>query len=177
MNKLALPAAVLMGAAGLALLQSSEGLRLKAYLDPVGIPTICYGHTGPDVKLGQIATRAQCDVILQRDIEVHWAGLSRCVNAPLLPNQRDALIDFTFNTGVDRACNSTLVRKVNARDYAGAANEFPKWVYGKQGGRVVLLRGLQARRTAERTLFLTPSPDGSQLASTARFGAIHARYL
>jgi lysozyme len=145
-------AAAVIGASGLTLIKVSEGRRLQTYIDPVGIPTVCYGHTGPDVRLGQRYTPEQCDAILLKDIKVHRDGVMRCTRVPLNQNQSDAVVSLAFNIGVSRYCNSTLARKLNAGDYAGAANEFPKWTYA--GGQQ--LPGLVTRREAERRLFLTP---------------------
>lgn len=153
LKKLVAPtAAVLIGAAGLTLIKEEEGLRLSTYRDPVGIPTVCYGHTGPEVRMGQRYTQEQCEAILLKDIEEHKAGLKRCVTAPLNQNQQDALTSFAFNLGVGATCKSTLVRKLNAGDYAGASAEFPRWVYAK-GER---LPGLVRRRAREQRLFNTP---------------------
>jgi len=151
-------ASAVIGAAGLSLIQESEGLRLKTYRDPVGIPTVCYGHTGPDVRMGQVYTREQCAAILIRDIRVHRDGIRRCVTAPLNQNQQDAVVSLAFNVGVPTTCRSTLVRKLNARDYAGASKEFDRWVYAS--GRK--LPGLVTRRNREQALFNTPvGPENS----------------
>lgn len=147
---------VIMGAVGLALIKDNEGLRLGAYMDPVGIPTICYGHTGPEVRMGLRYTKAQCETILLQDVYVHRTGLAKCITAPVNPNQRDAMVSLAFNVGVTRVCKSTLVRKFNRLDYAGAALEFSKWQYASVSGRTVVLPGLVRRRAAERALFLTP---------------------
>lgn len=159
-------AAAIIGAAGLATIQAHEGLRQSAYLDPVGIPTICYGHTGPEVKLGQRLTVEQCNATLLRDIAAHRAGVEQCIHAPLTPNQRDAVVSFAFNIGVPKFCKSTMAKRLNAKDYIGASDQFPKWKYARVNGKNVVLRGLEKRRKAERYLFLTPysvvSPAASQ---------------
>lgn len=160
-------ASAIIGATGLSLVQAYEGLRLNTYIDPVGIPTVCYGHTGPDVKLGQRYTKAQCEQILLSDIQKHRAGVEKCVTKPLTPNQRDAVVSFAFNVGVSRFCGSTMAKKLNRGDYIGAADEFPKWKYAKVNGRNVVLPGLARRREAERRLFLTKRADNSPTASIA----------
>lgn len=149
-------AALVIGAAGLSLIQSSEGKRNVSYLDSAGIPTICYGHTGPDVALGQRATDAQCMLLLRQDVAKHEAGVKRCTVYPLNQNQKDAVVSFTFNVGVAGYCASTMARKVNAGDLQGAAAEFPKWDKVTINGRKVALKGLTARRLRERDLFVTP---------------------
>lgn len=149
-------AALIIGASGLALIKTSEGKVNRSYLDAAGIPTICYGHTGPEVRLGQVATDAQCDAILMEDIRVHLAGVKGCTYAPLNQNQQDAIVSLAFNIGVRNYCHSTLARKLNAGDYDGAAAEFPKWNKTTINGRKVVLNGLTTRRLREQRLFLTP---------------------
>lgn len=158
---------IVMGAAGLALVKEHEGLRTSAYIDPVGIPTICYGHTGPDVRMGLRYTPAQCEQVLLRDIQFHRAGMERCIKRPLTPNQRDAVVSFAFNVGVPKACSSTLVRHLNAGNDRAAAAEFPKWDKARVDGRLVALRGLTKRRAVEQALFLTPYKAPSERASLA----------
>ncbi len=163
-----LAATAIIGATGLGLIKEHEGLRTKAYLDPVGIPTICYGHTGPEVRMGLIYTKDQCETILIKDIAIHRRGIEKCVKAPITPNQRDAVVSFAFNVGVSRACNSTMVRHLNAGNYTAAAKEFPKWKFA--GGKA--LPGLVKRRAAEQALFLTPYRNPSEAASLATLRAI-----
>lgn len=162
---------LVIGAAGLALIQSSEGKRNVSYLDSAGIPTICYGHTGKDVKLGQRATDAQCVALLREDIRVHSAGVSTCTTYPFNQNQNDAVVSFTFNVGVSAYCKSTMARKINAGDLVGAAAEFPKWDKATVNGVSVSLKGLAARRARERDLFVTPY-TGEIRSLQTRFGAL-----
>lgn len=149
---LAASATAVVGAAGYSLIQEHEGLRTKTYLDPVGIPTVCYGHTGRFARTGASYTPDECEAILKEDIAVHRRGLEKCVTYDLNQNQWDAVTSFAFNVGVGRACKSTLVRKINAGDLDGAAAEFPKWKYA--GGRV--FKGLVRRRADEAALFFEP---------------------
>ncbi|MGR2662499.1 lysozyme [Chromobacterium haemolyticum] len=137
-------------AKGITLIQKSEGLRLKAYQDSVGVWTIGYGHTGPDVTPGLVITQAQADALLARDLEQFEAGVARLVKVPLNQNQFDTLVCFSFNLGLGALQGSTLLRLLNAGDYAGAAAQFPRW--NKAGGKV--LPGLTRRRVAEQALFL-----------------------
>ncbi|OQS41126.1 lysozyme [Chromobacterium haemolyticum] len=134
---------------GIKLIQGFEGLRLKAYQDSVGVWTIGYGHTGPDVTPGQVITQAQADALLARDLERFEAGVARLVKVPLNQNQFDALVCFSFNLGLGALQGSTLLRLLNAGDYAGAAVQFPRW--NKAGGKE--LPGLTRRRAAEQSLF------------------------
>jgi len=140
-------------AAGIAgavpLVAAFEGLRQTAYLDPVGIPTACFGAT-KGVRLGQVYTREQCDNLLAQDLLTANADVNACVRVPLTDGQRTALVSFTYNVGRGNLCGSTLVRKLNAGDYVGACNELPRWVYAKG----VKLPGLVNRREQERALCL-----------------------
>lgn len=139
-------------AAGLSMVQEHEGLRTTTYVDPVGINTVCYGHTGKYAVPGATYTEDKCNQILASDIESHWARLDKCIKVPMNENQQAAVLSFAFNVGTGAACRSTLVRKLNQKDYAGAAEEFPRWVYA--GGRK--FNGLVRRRYDEREMFLTP---------------------
>ncbi|MBN3006243.1 lysozyme [Chromobacterium alkanivorans] len=142
-----------ISANGVKLIQQFEGLRLKAYQDAVGVWTIGYGHTGPDVTPGLVITQAQADALLARDLSRFEAGVTRLVQVPLNQNQFDALVSFSYNLGLGSLQNSTLLRLLNQRDYAGAAAQFPRW--NKAGGKV--LPGLTRRRAAEQALFLKPA--------------------
>src|SRR5579883_2831904 len=135
--------------AGFALTTGFEGLRLQAYLDAVGVWTIGYGHTGPDVHPGRTITKDEAEAILQADLAKHVAAVNRLVHVDLTQGQFDALVDFSFNLGDHALAGSTLLRLVNAREFGAAQDEFPKWDHA--GGRV--LPGLLARRQAEAVLF------------------------
>lgn len=141
-----------ISANGVKLIQQFEGLRLKAYQDAVGVWTIGYGHTGPDVTPGLVISQAQADALLARDLNRFETGVSRLVSVPLNQNQFDALLSFSYNLGLGSLQNSTLLRLLNQRDYAGAGAQFPRW--NKAGGKV--LPGLTRRRAAEQALFLQP---------------------
>ncbi|WMD23083.1 lysozyme [Achromobacter seleniivolatilans] len=151
--------------AGVSLIEHFESCRLKAYWDPHGkCWTIGWGHTGLDVYEGLVITQAVADAMLAQDlIERENAVKKFFASVPLTRGEFDALVSFLYNVGPGKrgiksglfvlmsGQVSTLARKVLARDYAGAAEEFPKWIYA--GG--VPLRGLERRRKAERQLFLT----------------------
>lgn len=139
---------------GLRLIQQFEGLRLAAYDDGVGVQTIGYGHT-KGVQPGDRITREQAEAFLREDVAEAEEAL-RMVTAPLTQNQRDALVSFVFNLGADRLKDSTLLKRLNAGDYKGAADEFMKWRMA--AGKV--MPGLVKRRAAERALFLSePSKE------------------
>lgn len=134
--------------AGLDLIKQFEGLYLKAYRCPAGVPTIGYGHTA-GVAMGQTITQQQADDYLRRDVRQFERAVARLVTVPLTQGQFDALVSFAFNIGDGALAQSTLLRLLNAGDYAGAAAQFDRW--NKAGGRV--LPGLVRRRAAERALF------------------------
>lgn len=140
---------MILGSKGLALLESSEGLRLIAYRDVAGILTIGYGHTGPDVHEGQTITQAEAEILLQSDVGVAEYAVNHYVLVPLTQNQFDALVVFTFNIGTSAFHSSTLLRKLNSKDYLAAAAQFPLW--NKAGGRSQ--PGLVKRRASEQALF------------------------
>lgn len=138
-----------IGKKGISLIQSFESLRLKAYDDGVGVPTIGWGHT-KGVKWGDTCTKEQADQWLLEDLAVAEKAVNAYVKVDLSQGQYDALVSFTFNVGTGALKSSTLLKKLNAGDYLGAADEFPRW--NKGGGKV--MKGLTRRRAAERELFL-----------------------
>ena len=133
---------------GLDIVKEAEGLRLSAYLCPAGIPTIGYGHT-KGVKFGDTCTREQAEKWLENDFFTAKQDVKAVVKVPLKENQLDALASFVFNLGVRKLIQSTLLKKLNAGDYNGAAAEFDKWVFAGK----VKLNGLIKRRAKERKLF------------------------
>lgn len=146
--------------AGLKLIQSFEGCekamkgtrRFKAYVDPVGVLTIGWGHTnatGRAFSAESVWTQAECNAALREDMAKFESAVRSLSKIPLAQCQFDALVSFAYNCGAGNLKSSTLLRKVNRRDFAGAAREFAKW--NKAGGRV--LKGLTRRRAAEATLF------------------------
>ena len=137
---------------GISLIKEFEGLSLDAYLCSAGVLTIGYGHTG-GVQKGDRITAKKAEELLQDDLKKFENGVLRLVRVPLNQNQFDALVAFAFNLGVGNLGKSTLLRKLNDRDFRGAAAEFVKW--NKAGGKE--LAGLTRRRIAEAELFSTPA--------------------
>lgn len=138
---------------GLALTKGFEGLRLAAYQDVVGVWTIGYGHTGPEVGAGLTITEAEAEMLLRADLADAIACVNCAVSVEIAQCQFDALVDFCFNAGRGNFVNSTLLRKLNLGDVDGAAAEFQLWVHA--GGKVVA--GLVRRRKAEADLFTSQS--------------------
>ncbi len=139
---------------GINLITSYEDEKLIAYDDGVGVWTIGIGTTvypnGAKVKKGDKCTEEQALEYLQHDLKSFEKTVSDSVKVPLSQNQFDALVSLSYNIGSGAFKNSTLLKKLNAKDYAGAADQFPRW--NKGGGKV--LKGLVRRRDAERSLFL-----------------------
>lgn len=138
-----------LGAAGISLIQGFETLRLQAYLDQRGIPTLGWGHTA-GVKMGDTCTAAQADLWFAADTAFACRAISETVTVPLSQNQFDALASFTFNVGIGSEAHSTLLRLLNAGDSAGAADQFLVWNHVNG----VVNAGLTRRRQAEQALFL-----------------------
>lgn len=133
---------------GIDFIKKHEGLRLTSYKDVGGKPTVGYGHTGSGVGKGKIS-KAEAEKLLRKNVTDAESAVNELVKVPLEQNQFDALVSFVFNLGASRFKGSTLLKKLNAGDYEGAAEEFKRW--NKVKGETV--RGLTARRKAEANLF------------------------
>lgn len=145
---LGLSAAAVMAGSGT--VSYFEGKENKVYVDPVGIITSCYGHTGPELKKGQVFTDYQCLEQLASDLVEHEKGMLKVVKVPLSTKEQAAYLSFTYNLGVRSFTNSTLLKKLNAGDRVGACSELLRW--NKANGRV--LNGLTKRRQEENKLCL-----------------------
>jgi lysozyme len=126
-----------------------EGLRTAAYLDPVSIPTACFGET-KGIRMGQTFTVDQCKGMLADSLEIANRGVDSCVRTYLPDTRRAAFVSMTYNIGVANFCGSTLVRKLNAGDTRGACDEMLRWTRAKG----IVLPGLVKRREAERQMCL-----------------------
>lgn len=136
-----------------------EGKRNAAYLDPVGIPTICYGHTRTvtklDVSNGRTLSDAQCSQLLREELVEYRDGIHafftpETVLSSLPPKRDAAFSSFAYNVGINGAGKSTATRRLNEGNVAGACEAITWW--NKAGGRV--LRGLVRRRSEEASLCL-----------------------
>lgn len=136
---------------GMKLIREFEGVKLFSYLCPAGVWTIGYGHT-KGVKEGDTCSEEQARAWLRDDLRDAEAAVNQLVQVPLTQSQFDALASFTFNLGVGNLANSTLLRLLNASDYAKAAGQFPRWT--KVRGKELPVPGLVRRRAAEQALFL-----------------------
>ncbi|MCE7521157.1 lysozyme [Halomonas titanicae] len=126
-----------------------EGYQPTAYRDPVGVATICYGHTAT-ARMGQTLSQERCTQLLQADLGHAFSAVDRRAQVDLPPPTRAALASFVYNVGEGAFARSTLLRKLNAGDLRGACHELSRWVYA--GGRK--LNGLVKRRATERELCL-----------------------
>ncbi|MDY3586903.1 lysozyme [Enterobacter asburiae] len=140
---------------GIALIKQFEGCKLTAYQDSVGVWTIGYGWTQPvdgkPIRAGMTIKQETAERLLKTGLVSYESDVSRLVKVGLTQGQFDALVSFTYNLGARSLSTSTLLRKLNAGDYTGAAEEFLRW--NKAGGKV--LTGLTRRREAERALFMS----------------------
>ena len=140
----------------LAIIRECEGFRAAPYLCPAGVPTIGYGSTryedGTPVRMTDppIDTVRAGEIMLAAVNADSGPAVNRYVQVPVNQGQFDALVDFAYNCGTQNLRTSTLLKKLNAGDYAGAAGQFGLWING--GGHP--LPGLVKRRALERDLFL-----------------------
>jgi lysozyme len=133
------------------LIRKWEGCRLKAYRDAVGVLTIGYGHTGPDVTEGLEWTQEQADEALTHDMQWAKDAVQAQATRTLKPNEEAAFVSLTYNIGASAFANSETLRLFNANDPVGAALALIKW--HKAGGKP--LKGLLRRRLEEAMVFLS----------------------
>lgn len=138
--------------AGLNLLKSFEGLRLKAYKCPADVWTISYGVTGPNVKEGMEITKDEAERMLSDMLRRFEAAVEGHVRVKLTDNQFAALVLFAYNVGVSAFLGSTLLKLLNGKAYDAVPEQMRRW--NKVKGRVS--RGLVRRREAEIALWNTP---------------------
>ncbi|MGP1216190.1 MULTISPECIES: lysozyme [Serratia] len=130
------------------LIPSLEGVEYKSYRDVVGVLTVCYGHTGPDIIPDKTYTEAECKALLDKDLQPFARSVERSVKVPASEYQKAALISFSYNVGVKAFESSTLLKKLNAGDSRGACDEMRRW--NKAGGKV--WKGVINRREVEREI-------------------------
>lgn len=137
---------------GLEFVKGNEGYRSQAYLDGGGVWTIGYGTTrinGKPVEAGMTCTEQEATQWLLSDIADTQTAINQLVKVPLTQSAYDALCDFVYNVGITAFKNSTLLKKLDIKDYSGAALEFIRWKY--DNGKVV--EGLLKRRQREQEMF------------------------
>ncbi len=140
-------ASLVVSAAALVGIATHEGYRGEAYRDAVGVPTIGFGETA-GVKMGDKTTPGRSLVQLLGSTNRHADAIRKCIAVPLYQHEFDAYVSLSYNIGPGAFCQSTLVKKLNAGDYAGACEEIKRW--NRAGGKV--LPGLTKRREQEYRL-------------------------
>ncbi len=154
-NMLGVPESMSVSNKGVDLICEFEGKRLVAYDDGVGVWTIGFGTTkypnGVRVKKGDTCTLEQAKEYMRHDLIEFEHTVNSSVKVPLNQNQFDALVSLAYNIGSSAFKSSTLVKKLNAGDYKGAADQFNVWV--NAGGK--RMQGLVSRRDREKLLFLS----------------------
>ncbi len=132
-----------------------EGRIYEPYKDVAGVWTVCDGHTGTDIIKGKKYTDRECDRLLMQDLQPVKKAVDGLVKVQLNEYQRAALYSFTYNVGTSAFSKSTLLKRLNSGDQAGACEEMRRWVYA--GG--MKWKGLQNRRDMERSLCLADGPN------------------
>lgn len=137
--------ALTLSASALVGIAVHEGYRGEAYIPVKGDrPTLGYGTTD-GVKPGDTIEPVQALVRKLADVQRFEGALKQCVRVPLHQHEYDAFLSLAYNIGPGAFCGSTLVRRLNAGDYAGACAEILRW----DRFRGEPLRGLTLRRQAE----------------------------
>jgi GH24 family phage-related lysozyme (muramidase) len=134
--------------AGVDFIEQEEGFSGTPYPDAGGMD-IGYGHVLKSGENWSSITRAQAQTLLSNDLVPIQNVIAQYVTVPLDQNQYDALADLIYNVGINAFENSTLLKMLNAGNYAGAANQFSAWV--NSNGKVN--SALQARRSQDQNLF------------------------
>ena len=150
------------------MIKGFEGLWLKAYQDVAGVWTIGWGSTryanGTRVKKGDVLLNRECaDDLFDRTLAPFEDVVNRAVKVPLTQNQFNALVDFAYNVGDGALEISTLLKRLNAGDYEGAAEQFLVWdeVTDPATGKRVVNEDLVKRRQKEKALFAPQPPLAS----------------
>ncbi len=151
---------------GYAIIKNFEGLRLSAYRDVADVWTIGYGstryHDGKQVKPGdQLASVVQADALFRNTLDQYQDAVNELVKVPLTQNQYDALVSFTYNLGTGALKESTMLTKLNEKNYAEAAAHFMAWdkITYPASGKKVISETLVQRRREESQLFLSPDTN------------------
>lgn len=140
-----------------ALAGPAEGIRRVWYFDPVGIPTVCMGHTGADIDKNKVYTDAECDALMTADMKDAVATVERCVPG-LPPKVLGSFADAVFNGGPKIACdkaNSTAARYLAAGEYDAACRQHPRWNKARKFGVLVELPGLTKRANLRMNICLS----------------------
>lgn len=139
----------------------SEGVMTHLHLDPVGLQTTCIGHL---VKKGETPkqnyTEKECIDQFVKDWKVHEDIVEKAVKVPFRSDwMKGAVTDFTFNKGGGNLQSSTMLAKLNNKDYDGACVELTKWVFGTVNGKKVKLKGLEIRASKQYKYCMGEEPS------------------
>lgn len=138
---------------GVGAIKTFEGNVLHTYRDSVGKLTIGVGHTGPEVVEGLVWTQEQVDAQFAVDIAKFETSVRNAVKVPVTQGQFDAMVSLAFNIGASAFAESTLVRKLNAGDRAGASREFDAWNKVTINGVKQVSASQVSRRGIEQQIF------------------------
>lgn len=141
--------------AGKSLIKKYEQCRLRAYLDTGGIWTIAWGHTA-GVKQGDTCTQAQADQWFDDDLWWREQQVADLVDWDLDENQFSAVVSFVYNIGSGNFAKSAVLHAINQGDFDDVPMHMLAWDKDHAGN---VLKGLQARRREEITLWETPPPE------------------
>ena len=122
-----------------------EGREYVPYKDVVGIITVCDGHTGNDIIINKRYSDAECDALTKADLERIAKQVNPSIKVKTTETQLAAIYSFSYNVGANAFIKSTMLKKLNAGDYAGACDALKRWVYA--GGKK--WKGLMNRRDVE----------------------------
>lgn len=143
---------------GLEMVMNFEKFKSKAYRCPGGRLTIGYGSTRigrRKVSPTDTITPTKAKEILLTHLRNDCSIITTDIKTSITQNQYDALCSFIYNVGPNQFKRSTLLKKINQNDIAGAAQEFTKWSNIKKNGYLITLPGLKKRRQIEKELFLS----------------------
>ena len=158
LSGIGLSAALVLAGAGT--VSYYEGVSNKAYLDPVGIWTICYGET-KGVAKGDYKTDEECLDSLAEELTEHHKKMMLYIKTPISVKEEAAYLSFTYNVGVGAFSKSTLLKKLNEGQRVEACNQLLRW--DKAGGK--RLKGLTLRREAENKLCLEGVKESNETAT------------
>lgn len=142
---------------GLEAIKFFEGLRLEAYKDSAGIPTIGYGTiriNGRPVTMGMKITAEQAEQYLLADVENYVGAVNKAIKVPTTQNEFDALVVETYNIGIGAMQDSTFIKRHNAGNKVGCAEAMQWWNKVTVNGKKVTSKGLQNRRRMEADIYL-----------------------
>lgn len=147
-----------MGQSGRDLIKKLEGYSNTIYDDSAGIPTIGWGHRVLPKEMGAFQngiTTQQAEDLLTQDMQYAVNAVNYYVTVPITQTQFDALVSFVYNVGASAFANSTLLRKLNQKDYGTIPVEMKRWKYITVDGKKIVSKGLINRRENEAQLFIS----------------------